>query len=200
MTILYDHRYTSFVPPKPPDTEPQRNLHYPKLTGFMWASHWYELALLEALDSPDTASRARALATVAGRFEQKLSGGVPLDGYPSELPLAPAIAPGLVAIHERAASIVDNLNMMLDVVTDVLVNAPLADRAAALDEVLSQFTNRNFRCVQDDEWIVVALRHSIFDQGGFALAPMKGYERNAASGGHGQHYAIKRAPPSCDPE
>jgi hypothetical protein len=200
MTILYDHPYTSFVAPVPPDTEPRRALRYPKLTGFIWASHWYELAVLEALEDPDPVERSRALQTVADRFGRKLSDGVAPDGYPSELPLAPAIAPGLVALNERAASVVDNLNMMLDVVSDVLVHPAVQDRRGALSDVIRHFTDRQYRCVQDDEWIVVALRHSIFDQGGFALAPMRGYERNAAFGGHGQHYAVKRAPPPCDPE
>src|SRR5205823_4302907 len=37
MTILYDHPYTSFVPPQPPETEPRRELRYPKLAGFVWS-------------------------------------------------------------------------------------------------------------------------------------------------------------------
>jgi hypothetical protein len=201
MTILYDHPYTSFVPPKPPDTEPLRVLAYPKLTGFEWSAHWYELAVLEPLgDLDDRLERDRALATVAERFQRKLTGGTGLDAFPTELPLAPAIAPGLVALHERAASIVDNLDIMLDVISDVLVHPEVADRRAAVNEVLAQFMNRQYRCVQTDEWIVVALRHSIFDQGGFALHTMSGYERNAFFGGHGQHYAVRRAPPPCDPE
>src|SRR3954451_6364385 len=79
----------------------------------------------------------------------------------------------------RAASILDNLDMMQDVLSDVLVHPGVADRRAAVNEVLRQFTTREFRCVQTDEWIVVALRHSIFAQGGFALRPMDAYERNA---------------------
>jgi hypothetical protein len=54
--------------------------------------------------------------------------------------------------------------------------------------------------VQEQEWIVVALRHSIFAQGGPALGTMTTYERNAFSGNHGQHYGPRRAPPACDPE
>jgi hypothetical protein len=46
----------------------------------------------------------------------------------------------------------------------------------------------------------MALRHSIFAQGGPALATMTTFERNAFSGNHGQHYGPRRAPPACDPE
>jgi hypothetical protein len=200
MTILYDHPYTSFAPPEPPGTEPRRELRYPKLTGFVWASHWYELAVIEPLqDLNDARAREEGLAIVDERFRRKLSGATPPDAFPTELPLAPAIVPGLVAVHERAAAILDNLNIMTDVIADILVHPGVKDRLSEVDRLVAQFMDRRYRCVQTDEWIVVALRHSIFDQGGFALKPMAGYERNAFSGGHGQHYAVRRAPPPCDP-
>lgn len=199
MAILYDHPYSSFVAPKPPAKEPTRALKYPSLTGFIWSGHWYKLAAVEPLEiSDDVAAREQGLVTIADRLARKLSAGVPLDGYPTELPLAPAIAPGLVAIHEGAAAIIDNLNMMLAIIEDVLVHPAVRNRRAVVNQVVEQFVDRQYRCVQAEEWIVVALRHSIFDQGGFALAPMPGYERRAF--GHGQHYAVKRAPPACDPQ
>jgi hypothetical protein len=48
--------------------------------------------------------------------------GSPPNAFPDEFPLALAIAPGLVVVHDRSAAIIDNLNMMLDVLTDVLVH------------------------------------------------------------------------------
>lgn len=201
MTILYDHPYTSFVPPRPGETEPRRELRYPRLTGFMWSAHWYQLAVLDPLEEfADSAARNRGLAVVADRLERKLSAGVPPNGFPGESPLAPSIAPGLVAASDRAASIVDNLDIMLDVLTDILVRRDVPDRSELVEQVIAQFTDRGYRCVQVDEWIVVALRHSIFEQGGPALAVMNENERNAFSGAHGQHYAVRREPPSCDPE
>lgn len=200
MTILYDHPYTAFAPPRDGETEPRRELAYPRLTGFVWSAHWYQLAVLTPLESvDDPTERDRGLATVAERLTRKLSLGTAPAEFPTELPLAPTIAPGLVAVHDEAAAIVDNLNMMLDVLTDVLVHPAVADRRAAVDEVIGQFTDRQYRCVQTDEWIVVALRHSIFAQGGPALGTMTTYERNGFSGNHGQHYG-RRAPPPCDPE
>ena len=196
MSILYDHPYTSFVPPVPPEAEPHRELTYPTLTATMWAARWYGLAVLEPLEEfaagPD---RDRGLATVAERLRAKLSP----DAAPTELPLAPAIAPGLVALHERSAAVIDNLHMMLDVLADVLVHPAVTNRRAAVDTVIEQFSDRQYRCVQADEWIVVALRHSIFAQGGPALATMTSRERNAFSGVHGQHYGPRRMPPPCEP-
>lgn len=200
MSILYDHPYTSFVPPVPPEAEPHRELAYPSLTEAMWAARWYGLAVLTPLeDFLAGPERDRALETVEGRLRAKLSlGGLP-EAPPTELPLAPAIAPGLVALHDRAASIIDNLHMMLDVIADVLVHPAVPDRRAAVATVIEQFSTRQYRCVQVDEWIVVGLRHSIFAQGGPALAVMTARERNAFSGVHGQHYGPRRLPPPCDP-
>jgi hypothetical protein len=201
MTILYDHPYTSFVPPGAGESEPHRELIYPRLTGFMWSAHWYQLAVIGPLETfNDPAERDRGLATVAERFNRKLSFGAPPDAFPTELPLAPAIAPGLVAVHDGAAAIVDNLNMMLDVIADVLVHRTVADRRSAVTAAMKQFTDRQYRCVQADEWILVALRHSIFAQGGPALGTMARDERNAFSGNHGQHYGRRRLPPACAPE
>ncbi|HUR34067.1 MAG TPA: hypothetical protein VM032_09760 [Vicinamibacterales bacterium] len=201
MTILYDHPYTSFVAPAPGQTEPRRQLAYPRLTGWVWSAHWYQLAVEEPLERyEDPAERNRGLATVTARFTRKLAAGVPPDAFPTELPLAPSIAPGLVALHDRAASIIDNLNMMLDVIDEILVRPDVPDRRAAVNTVIGQFTDRKYRCVPADEWIVVALRHSIFEQGGPALGLMPGNERNAFYGGHGQHFAGRRTPPPCDGE
>ena len=167
----------------------------------MWAARWYQLAVLEALEPFGAAvERDRDLATVAARLGSKLSSGSPPNAFPEELPLAPAIAPGLVSLHDRSASVIDNLNMMLEVLTDVLEHPAVADRRAALDTVIAQFTDRQYRCVSTDEWILVALRHSIFAQGGFALAAVTVNERNAFSGVHGQHYGPRRPPPPCEPE
>ena len=75
--------------------------------------------------------------------------------------------------------------MMMDVLFDVLVRRGVADRRSAVDTVLDQFTDRQYRCVPADEWIVVALRHSIFEQGGPALGVMTVSDRNTS--GHLQH-------------
>ncbi len=200
LTILYDHPFTSFEPPRPGETEPRRNLPYPRLTGTIWAMHWYELAVQEALEPTDPVARTRALALVAERFGRKLTGTVAPDAPPSELPLAPSIAPGLVALHEGAAAVVDNRNMLVDVIAETLVRATGPARQAGVARAVSEFLRRDFRCVQVDEWVTTALRHSIFEQGGPALGTMKGNERNSFFGAHAQHFGPKRALPPCDPE
>lgn len=191
MNILYDHPYTSFVIE---NFTPKRKQTYPSLTGFVWASHWFQLAVQEPLEvATDRDERARGVAIVTERFRRKLSGGKPPDAFPSELPLAPSIAPGLVSAHLRSAAILDNLNMMQDVLADVLVHPKVPNVRTAVDEVVRQFTDRNDRVVEVDDWITMALRHSIFAQGGPALRTMTQSDRNGS--GHVQHARGSRSIP-----
>lgn len=189
MTILYDHPYTSFVAD---EAGPRRKQTYPSLNGFVWAAHWFQLAALEPLElASDADQRRQGLTLVADRFGRKLSGGKPPDAFPTELPLAPCIAPGLVMIHLRAAAILDNLNMLHALLSDVLVHPKVGNLRSALDEAITQFTSRTYRVVDVDDWIQMALRHSIFAQGGPALGTMTQSERN--SEGHLQHAKGGRA-------
>ena len=191
MSILYDHPYTSFVDE---DFTPRRKLTYPSLTGFVWASHWFQLAAEEPLElRADSKERLEGVTLVTERFQRKLSAGKLPDAFPTELPLAPCISPGLVSAHVRAAAIIDNLNMMHDVLADVLIHPKVADVRAAIDEVIVQFTDPRARIVEVDDWITMALRHSIFQQGGPALGTMTANERN--NSGHAQHSRGARAMP-----
>jgi hypothetical protein len=175
MDILYDHPFTWAF-----------RTGYPDLGGFVWAGHWYQLAASEPLmlsKTPD--ERLAGLATVRSRYFAKLSYGEPPEFFPSELPLTPPIAPLLVSAHPRAAIILDNLNMLQDVLSDILVAPGAKDVQAALDETITQFLDPTFRVTDRYDWMVMALRHSIFNQGGPALGTMTRTERN--NSGHAQH-------------
>lgn len=182
MGILYDHPYTTFTEE---GFNPRREQPYPRLSGFVWASHWFQLAVQEPLEAADRAERIAGLKIVTDRFERKLTTGTPPNAFPSELPLAPSIAPGLVSVHERSAAILDNVNMLQDVIADILVHPKATNPRAAIDEAIGQFVDREYRVVEVDEWIKMALRHSIFAQGGPALMEMTRPDRN--SSGHAQH-------------
>jgi len=181
MTILYDHPYSSIVVPVP--GAPKRKT--PRLKGFVWAATWLQLAAAEPLELATGADRARGLEVVTDRFQRKLAYGKPPQTFPSELPLAPSIAPELVTTHLRTAAIIDNLNMMHAVLADVLEHPKVTGVRAAIDDVVEQFTNRTYRVVDVDDWIRMALRHSIFEQGGPAIGVMTVSDRNGS--GHLQH-------------
>lgn len=191
MSILYEHTYTPFVEE---NFVPKRKQPYPSLTGLVWAGHWFRLAAQEPLEVGESLDEQRqGVSVVTERFRRKLSGGKPPDAFPSELPLAPSIAPGLISAHLRASAIIDNLNMFHDVLADVLVHPKVSNVQAAIDEVVQQFTDRGYRFVEVDDWITMALRHSIFAQGGPALRTMTQSDRNGS--GHVQHTRGSRSIP-----
>jgi CheY-like chemotaxis protein len=181
MTILYDHPYSSIVVGLP--GAPKRKT--PRLKGLAWAAAWLQLAAEEPLELSTGVDRARGLKVVTDRFRRKQAYGAPPHTFPSELPLAPSIAPELVTTHPRTAAILDNLNMMHAVLADVLESPKVGNVRAALDEVIAHFTSRTYRVVDEEDWIRMALRHSIFEQGGPAIGVMTISDRNGS--GHLQH-------------
>ena len=123
--------------------------------------------------------------TVTNRYYAKLSYGEPPQFFPSELPLAPAIAPGLIFLSPQSAMIWDNLSMMQEVLADVLASPQVEDVQAAVDEAVNWFMDPAEGVTDQDFWEIMALRHGIFFQGGYPIAVMTESERNL--GGHAAH-------------
>ena len=159
---------------------------YGPLDGLTWAAHWLRLAATEPLtDLAAGPERAAGMDTVMHRYLAKLSGGAPPDSLPSEIPLAPAIAPGLIWLSPEAAIVWDNTSLLLEVLGDVLASADSADIAPAIQATLDFFLDPEVAVTHQDDWEIMALRHGIFFQGGFPLAVMTQNERNV--GGHAAH-------------
>ncbi|MEQ9569062.1 MAG: hypothetical protein RLN75_02640 [Longimicrobiales bacterium] len=175
MDVLYDHRAALAF-----------RSRFPALGGLRWAGTWFGLAATEPLtDLPPGHSRRVGIDTVIHRYRAKLTPGEPPHTYPSELPLAPAVAPGLVWISPEAAMIWDNHSMFVEVTADILSSPDIDDRAAALDAAAEFFTDPDRAVTSQLAWETMALRHGIFFQGGFPLAVMTRSERNPR--GHGSH-------------
>lgn len=169
MDILYDHPYAL-----------QFRGGYADLDGLIWAGHWMQLAVTEPItDFPERERRAAGIDTVRTRYYSKLTYGEPPEFFPSELPLAPAICPGLIFLSPEATMIFDNLSMMQEVLADVLASPDVTDLRAALDEAVDQFLDPTYRMTDRDDWETMALQHGIFFQGGYPLAIMTESELNA---------------------
>ncbi len=175
MDVLYDHQYALGF-----------RTGYSNLSGLTWAGHWLRLAATEPLtDLPPGPARDAGVDTVSLRYEAKLSNGEPPQAFPSELPLAPAIAPGLIWLSPESAMIWDNLSMMLEVFADVFASAERANVPRAIDATVDFFLDPETAVTDRDEWEIMALRHGIFFQGGYPLAVMTQNERNMS--GHAAH-------------
>lgn len=181
MDILYDHPHALAF-----------RTGYTDLDGLIWAGHWFKLAATEPLTDLRGDARAAGLDTVTTRYFSKLSYGEPPQFFPSELPLTPAIAPGIIFLCPAAPMIWDNLSMMLEVIGDVLASPKVTDLRASLDQAVEQFLDPGYRMRDQAYWEIMALRHGIFFQGGYPLAVMTESERNV--GGHAAHLQGGGAP------
>jgi hypothetical protein len=176
MDILYDHTYAFGF-----------RSGYADLDGFIWAGHWYRLAATEPFtDLPPGPDRLAGLDTIQARYFSKLSYGEPPAFFPSEIPLAPAISPGLIWESPETAMIWDNLSMFLEVLSDVLASPHTPDVEGAIEATTNFFMDPGLAVTDQDEWEIMALRHGIFYQGGYPLAVMLESERNV--GGHAAHF------------
>ena len=175
MDILYNHAYALDF-----------RTGYTDLDGVIWAGHWLNLAVSEPLtDFSEEERRLAGIDTVTNRYFAKLSYGEPPEFFPSELPLAPSIAPGLIFLSPEAAMIWDNLSMLQEVLADVLASPQVGDVRAAIDESVAYFMDPLNGITDQNTWEIMALRHGIFFQGGYPIAVMLESERNV--GGHFAH-------------
>jgi hypothetical protein len=159
---------------------------YADLDGLIWAGHWMKLAATEPLtDFPTMEERSEGLDTVVTRFYAKLSYGEPPQFFPSEVPLAPAIAPGLIFLSPESTMIWDNLTMLQEVLADILAAPDVPDVQAAIDEAIDFFIDPTLGTVDHGTWESMALAHGIFFQGGYPLGVMTESELNV--GGHAAH-------------
>jgi hypothetical protein len=159
---------------------------YADLDGLIWAGHWLKMAVTKPLIDFSGAELTAGIDTVHARYYAKLTYGEPPDFFPSELPLAPAIAPELSFLSSEAVAIWDNLSMLEEVIADNLVSAEVTDEVLAVETAVNFFLDPNLGVADPIEFGAMALRHGIFFQGGFPLAVMRESERN--SGGHAAHF------------
>lgn len=154
---------------------------FPRLSGLLWTQQWLQLASLEAvivetLDKQFT----RSVDTTLERFWSKIGteGGMSMFPPPSELPMAPAIAPDLYTLSPEAAIILDNLNILETVVADILSYPGEEDRGAKMDTAVALFTNKEADGSKPAEYLLFALRGGIYNQGGPAIGDLTRSERN----------------------
>jgi hypothetical protein len=166
MALMYLHAYAGTL-----------GANFSFLQGLSWASTWLHYAAFEPLFLYDRTEEQRfAMELVVDRFWRKLD--APPTGFPTEMPMVPAISPGLRARHPQVAAIFDNLNVLLAIATDVVLHERVADKEAAVDAVLTAFTNPEYEVVSLYDWTLMALRHGIYNQGGPAIGLLDRSERN----------------------
>ncbi len=156
---------------------------FPLLRGFLWTQQWLQLAALEAVILQGLDSQFDGGVNIAlERFWNKAgtSGGMTMFPTPSELPMAPAIAPDLYSQSPEAAIILDNLNMLETVVADILAFPNAENLDQLMDQAVEFFTNKTSNNAESMDYLRFALRGGIYNQGGPAVGELMHSERNRA--------------------
>ena len=156
---------------------------FPLLSGFLWTQQWLQLAALEAVILQGLDSQFNGGVDVAlERLWNKVgsSGGMTMFPAPSELPMAPAIAPDLYSQSPEAAIILDNLNLLETVVADILAFPNAENREELMDQAVTYFTDKESNNAQSMDYLLFALRGGIYNQGGPAVGELMQSERNRA--------------------
>ncbi len=171
---------------------------FPLLSGFLWTQQWLQLAALEAviLESLDS-QFSNGVDVALERFWNKVgsAGGMSMFPAPSELPMAPAIAPDLYSQSEEAAIIIDNLNILETVITDILAYPNVENRGELIDAAVAKFTSKDTEDTKQMDYLLFALRGGIYNQGGPAVGELMQSERNRSrSAMNMQHSMIMSAP------
>jgi hypothetical protein len=156
---------------------------FPLLRGFMWTHQWLQLAALEAVILQGLDSQFNGGVDVAlERFWNKIgsSGGMTMFPAPSELPMAPTIAPDLYSQSPEAAIILDNLNLLETVIADILAFPNVENRDELMDQAITYFTGKESNNAESMDYLLFALRGGIYNQGGPAVGELMQSERNRA--------------------
>lgn len=126
---------------------------YPKFNGLIWAYHWLQVGLYEPLivgKTPD--ARKAGLQAGVARFWQMLED--PPASMPREMPMTATVAPEFSRRHPRAAVIFDNLHMMHDIISDILLSdvVPKNGKRAEIYRQLAEFRDGSRNVMTMDEW------------------------------------------------
>jgi hypothetical protein len=143
---------------------------YPRFNGLIWAYHWLQVAVYEPLlahDRPE--QRQAAVNGTLVRFWQMVED--PETTLPTEMPMSPAIAPLFTERYPEFAAIFDNLHMMHDVISDILVSEAVSrgDKRGEIYRQADLFRDPDAMAVSVEDWIAMALAHGVDAQGGPAI-------------------------------
>jgi hypothetical protein len=140
---------------------------YPKFNGLIWAYHWLQVGLYDALlagGTPD--ERATLVSAAVARFRQMLDDAP--RSTPYVMPMTAAVAPVFTQRYPEAAAIFDNLHSMHDVISDVLANeaVPRNRKRAEILLAAQRYRDDSTDVMTHDAWIAMATGMGIENQGG----------------------------------
>ena len=92
---------------------------HPAFNGLIWAYHWLQVGLYEPLVAPDRGAQQAGVDSMVAIFRGMIADPA---NHPATMPMTAEVAPHFAALHPRAAAIFDNLHMLHDISSYVLVH------------------------------------------------------------------------------
>jgi hypothetical protein len=126
---------------------------YPRFNGLIWAYHWLQVGLYEPLiEGRSPAERKAGVESTVARFWAMLDSAP--SHLPSVMPMTSAVAPAFAGRHLRAAIIFDNLHMLHDIISDILVSdrIPRGEKRAAIYAALREFQDDQHNTMELEHW------------------------------------------------
>lgn len=125
-----------------------------RFNGLIWAYHWLQVGLYEPLIAGATpAEREAGVRAAVARFFEMVASAP--EGYPRVMPMTATVAPEFTRRHPRAAAIFDNLHMMHDIISDILVSdrVPRERKRTVIYEALAEFQDTTRNVMTTEEWL-----------------------------------------------
>src|SRR5712692_1073690 len=146
---------------------------HPRFNGLIWAYHWLQVGLYEPPLAYHTEAERRAgVAATVARFRRMLAD--PPWSMPQVMPMTAAVAPEFSRRHPRAAAIFDNLHMMHDIVSDLLLADTLTveGKRRAIYEQLAEFRDSTGNVMPREHWEMMGeMMGGVERMGGTGLVP-----------------------------
>jgi hypothetical protein len=130
---------------------------YPRFNGLIWAYHWLQVGLYEPLIAGRSpADRKAGVQSTVAHFWAMLDSAP--SHLPSVMPMTSAVAPVFSERHPRAAVIFDNLHMLHDIISDILVSdvVPRAGKREAIYAALREFQDGERNTMEMEHWRMMA--------------------------------------------
>jgi hypothetical protein len=146
---------------------------YPKFNGLIWAYHWLQVGLYDALLGGTTPDERSALVSGAvSRFRQMLVDAPRTTPY--IMPMTAAVAPEFTRRYPDAAAIFDNLHSMHDVISDILANDSLPRNRKRAEILLAarRYRDDTTEVMTRESWMAMATGMGIENQGGPVLGAL----------------------------
>jgi hypothetical protein len=143
---------------------------HPKFNGLIWSYHWLQVGLYEPFIAAQVpADRKAGIQATLARFWAMLE--QPPSRFPTVMPMTSAVAPNFSAAHPRAAVIFDNLHMMHDIISDILVadTIPRDRKRDLIYGQLAEFRDSTRNTMSMDEWRSMGEAMGLDAMGGPAL-------------------------------